>query len=121
MINSRRLIELRGDRSQREIEAETGISQSTISGWESGEAKRPDTKKLRRLADFYRVPLSDIYVVTRRFEPDDQMLSELVLTWTELHPLFRQQVLSIARVLAGQEPPALPPPQGEDRPDRGQT
>lgn len=104
VINSRRLVELRGDRSQRDIERETGISQSTISGYESGEAKRPDRRNLRKLAEFYGVPVDEIYSARPTVRPvprGDQSLQELVLAWTELTPDLQTVLLETARELAG--------------------
>lgn len=101
-VNSGRLIELRGERSQRDIEAETGISQSTISGYESGTAKRPDVAKLRVLANFYGVPLDEIYTARAPERPvprGDEALQELILAWSELPPDQRAELLELARAL----------------------
>ena len=50
---------LRGSRTLREIEADTGISNAYLSNIESG-AKRPGTKILAKLSTHYRVPLNDL-------------------------------------------------------------
>ena len=50
---------LRGSRTLREVEADTGISNSYLSNIESG-AKRPGTKILTKLSTYYRVPLNDL-------------------------------------------------------------
>ena len=50
---------LRGSRTLREIEADTGISNAYLSNIESG-VKRPGTKILAKLSTYYRVPLNDL-------------------------------------------------------------
>lgn len=53
------LRELRGDRTLREVEADTGISNSYLSNLEMGR-KNPGIKSLSRLAEYYEVPLEDL-------------------------------------------------------------
>ena len=50
---------LRGTRTLRQVEADTGISNSYLSNLESG-AKRPGVKILSRLAAYYRVRPRDL-------------------------------------------------------------
>ena len=50
---------LRGTRTLRQVEAETGISNAYLSNIESG-AKRPGAKILSKLAAYHRVPLQDL-------------------------------------------------------------
>lgn len=107
MINAERLVELRGERSQREIEDATGVPQAALSRYENGEAVRPDLKKLRKLAEYYGVELREIWDPHRRVKPkarlivsgDDAPLQELVLTWSELGPDLREELLQIAQAL----------------------
>ena len=50
---------LRGSRTLRHVESETGISNAYLSNLESG-AKRPGVKILTKLAAYYSVPLKDL-------------------------------------------------------------
>ena len=50
---------LRGIRSLRQIESDTGIPNSYVSNIEKGR-KRPGLKTLTRLASYYEVPLQDL-------------------------------------------------------------
>lgn len=56
----KRLIELRGDRPQREIAAKVGISLSTLGMYERGERIPRDEIKIR-LAKFYNRTVDDIF------------------------------------------------------------
>ena len=53
------LRDLRGDRSLRQVEADTGVSNSYLCNLESG-VKRPGTRTLAKLAGYYQVPLVDL-------------------------------------------------------------
>ena len=55
----RLLRELRGDRTLRQVEADTGVSNSYLSNLESG-LKRPGVRTLAKLAGYYRLPLVDL-------------------------------------------------------------
>ena len=50
---------LRGQKTLRRVEADTGIQNSYLSNLETG-SKRPGVKTLGTLADYYRVPLIDL-------------------------------------------------------------
>jgi transcriptional regulator with XRE-family HTH domain len=50
---------LRGTRTLRQVEAETGISNAYLSNIESG-AKRPGVRILSKLAQYYHVPSQDL-------------------------------------------------------------
>ena len=50
---------LRGTRTLRQLEADTGISNAYLSNIESG-AKRPGVKILSKLAAYYRYPLGEL-------------------------------------------------------------
>lgn len=53
------LKELRGDRTLREVENDTGISNSYLSNLEMGH-KNPGIKSLSKLAKYYKVPLGGL-------------------------------------------------------------
>ena len=53
---------LRGDRTLREVERESGIPNSYFSNLEIG-GKRPGLKTLAKLADYYDVPLDELLQV----------------------------------------------------------
>lgn len=50
---------LRGDRTLRQVEADTGVSNSYLSNLESG-LKRPGARTLAKLAGYYQTPLVDL-------------------------------------------------------------
>ncbi len=53
------LRELRGERSLRQVEADTGIANSYLSNLESG-LKRPGVRTLAKLSRYYQAPLMDL-------------------------------------------------------------
>ena len=55
------LRELRGERSLRQVEADTDIANSYLCNLESG-LKRPGVRTLAKLAEYYQVPLMDLLV-----------------------------------------------------------
>lgn len=56
---ARMLRTLRGQRTLRQVEADTGISNAYLSNLESG-SKKPGAKTLAKLAGYYRVPIQDL-------------------------------------------------------------
>ena len=69
---------LRGTRTLRQIEADTGISNAYLSNIESG-AKRPGTRILSKLAVYYRVPLQDLLQAAGLpFDQNAEVLTESV-------------------------------------------
>ena len=54
---------LRGDRTLRDLERDTGIPNSYLSNVENG-AKRPGLKTLTKLAEYHQVPLNELLRVT---------------------------------------------------------
>ena len=59
---------LRGDRTLRQVEADTSIPNSYVSSIEKGH-KNPGLKTLTRLAGYYHVPLQDLLQVTGLTQP----------------------------------------------------
>lgn len=57
---AKKLVELRGKRSQGDVAKELGISASTLSMYENGERIPRDPIKIR-IADFYKTPIQDIF------------------------------------------------------------
>jgi DNA-binding XRE family transcriptional regulator len=57
---AKRLIELRGDRSQKEVAIAVGIGKSAISMYEMGERIPRDEIKIK-IADFYNKSVEDIF------------------------------------------------------------
>ena len=56
----KKLIELRGERSQASVAADLGISTSAIAMYESGERIPRDDIKLK-IANYYNMPICDIF------------------------------------------------------------
>lgn len=57
---AKKLVELRGDRSQNEVATAVGVSVSAIAMYESGQRIPRDEIKIR-LADYYKVSVADIF------------------------------------------------------------
>ena len=76
---------LRGSRTLRQVEAETGISNSYISNIESG-AKRPGVKILSKLSAYYRFPLGELLQAAGL--PFDETASVLENSTTELLRIY---------------------------------
>lgn len=55
-----RLVELRGDRTQKEVADSLGISTSALSMYENGERVPRDSIKIK-IADFYERPIFEIF------------------------------------------------------------
>ena len=91
------LRELRGERSLRQVEADTGISNSYLSNLESG-LKRPGVRTLAKLAEYYQVPLMDlleangIQVVNHFFDRSPGETAEVQRSYAFVlaDPLFTQ-------------------------------
>ena len=60
---------LRGDRTLRDLERETGIANAYLSNLELG-TKRPGLKSLSRLAEYYEVPLKELLKVAELPHPE---------------------------------------------------
>ena len=76
---------LRGTRTLRQVEADTGISNAYISNIESG-AKRPGVKILCKLAAYYRYPLGELLQAAGL--PFDEHAAVLADSNTELHRIY---------------------------------
>lgn len=59
-VIGRKLADLRGDRSQKEVADALGISPSAVSMYELGERIPRDALKIK-FSDFYGVPVSDLF------------------------------------------------------------
>ena len=57
---SKKLVDLRGNKSQVEVAKELGISTSALSMYENGERIPRDPIKIR-IADYYKTPIQDIF------------------------------------------------------------
>lgn len=57
---AKKLVELRGDKSQSEVASAVGVSPSAIAMYESGQRIPRDEIKIR-LADYYEVSVADIF------------------------------------------------------------
>lgn len=66
-VISKKLIELRGDRSQSEVAKALGISTSALSMYENGERIPRDPIKIR-IADYYKTPIQDIFFARNTHE-----------------------------------------------------
>ena len=76
---------LRGTRTLRQVEAESGISNAYLSNIESG-AKRPGVKILSKLAQYYRVPLQDLLETAGL--PFDENVAVLADSTSELQRIY---------------------------------
>ena len=76
---------LRGTRTLRQVEADTGISNAYLSNIESG-AKRPGVKILTKLAAYYRFPLGELLQAAGL--PFDENAAVLEDSNTELHRVY---------------------------------
>ena len=56
----KKLKQLRGIRTRIGVSHETGIPYSTLQSYEDGR-RMPSTANMKRLADYYRVPLESIF------------------------------------------------------------
>ena len=56
----KKLIELRGEKSQAQVATDLGISTSAVAMYESGERIPRDEIKLK-IADYYNMPICDIF------------------------------------------------------------
>ena len=76
---------LRGIRTLRQVEADTGISNAYLSNIESG-AKRPGVKILSKLAAYYRYPLGELLQTAGL--PFDENAAVLADSTTELQRIY---------------------------------
>lgn len=60
------------DKSLRQIEQETGISNAYLSQLERGKAENPSPHKLHKLADYYDVPYNTLMRAAGYIEESDQ-------------------------------------------------
>jgi transcriptional regulator with XRE-family HTH domain len=58
---------LRGDRSLRQVEADTGVSNSYLCNLE-GSLKKPGVKTLSKLASYYQISLQELLLAARLIE-----------------------------------------------------
>lgn len=56
----------RGIEDQSELGALLGVNQSSVSRWINGESRGPSGDNLRRLAEFLRMPIQELYLVKHR-------------------------------------------------------
>lgn len=56
----------RGIEDQTELGAMLGVNQSSISRWVNGESRGPSGDNLRRLAEFLRMPIHEVYGIKHR-------------------------------------------------------
>lgn len=67
MASARKLISLRGNRTQSEVAKAVGISISALAMYEKGERVPRDTIKVA-LADYYKQPIGDIFFIQKTHE-----------------------------------------------------
>jgi transcriptional regulator with XRE-family HTH domain len=60
------------DKSLREVEKETGISNAYLSQLERGKSENPSPHKLHKLADYYDVPYNTLMRAAGYIEESDQ-------------------------------------------------
>lgn len=56
----------RGITDQSELGAILGVNQSSVSRWVNGESRGPSGENLRRLAEFLRMPIQELYLIKHR-------------------------------------------------------
>ena len=96
---------LRGSRTLRYVEAETGISNAYLSNLESG-AKRPGVKILAKLAAYYSVPLKDLLQAAGL--PFDENAAVLATTVADLQRIY-EFVIADPHLTQYRKPAGTPP------------
>jgi transcriptional regulator with XRE-family HTH domain len=96
---------LRGSRTLRYVEAETGISNAYLSNLESG-AKRPGVKILAKLAAYYSVPLKDLLQAAGL--PFDENAAVMAETLADLQRVY-EFVISDPNLSQYRKPAGTPP------------
>lgn len=111
-----RLRQLRGNRSQTQVEIQTGVRQRTLSGWENNPPEY--FRHLIKLAQYYKVstdyilgltnhpwPLNEQNIIAEgrpRYIANDENQA-ILQHWAQLNDADRQAILHILRSLT-QEP-----------------
>jgi transcriptional regulator with XRE-family HTH domain len=98
---------LRGGRTLRQVENDTGISNSYLSNLEMG-AKRPGPRILSRLASYYRVPLQDLLQVAGLPELPPNSTAEPTASIIELQRGY-EFVMSDPNLGPYEKPAGMPP------------
>ena len=96
---------LRGTRTLRQVEADTGISNAYLSNIESG-AKRPGVKILSKLAAYYRYPLGELLQVAGL--PFDENAAVLADSNAELQRIY-EFVIADPDFMHYGKPAGMPP------------
>ena len=96
---------LRGTRTLRQVEADTGISNAYLSNIESG-AKRPGVKILSKLAAYYRYPLGDLLQAAGL--PFDEHAAVLADSNAELNRIY-EFVIADPDFMHYSKPAGIPP------------
>lgn len=56
----------RGITDQTELAAFMGVNQSSVSRWISGDSRGPSGDNMRRLSEFLRMPIQELYLIKHR-------------------------------------------------------
>ena len=96
---------LRGTRTLRQVEAETGISNAYLSNLESG-AKNPGVKILSKLAAYYRYPLGELLQAAGL--PFDEHAAVLADSTAEINRIYEFVIADPSFMHYG-KPAATPP------------
>ena len=96
---------LRGTRTLRQVEADSGISNAYLSNIESG-AKRPGVKILSKLAAYYRYPLGDLLQAAGL--PFDEHAAVLADSNAELNRIY-EFVIADPDFMHYSKPAGIPP------------
>ena len=96
---------LRGTRTLRQVEADSGISNAYLSNIESG-AKRPGVKILSKLAAYYRYPLGELLQVAGL--PFDENAAVLADSNAELQRIY-EFVIADPDFMHYGKPAGMPP------------
>ncbi len=96
---------LRGTRTLRQVEADSGISNAYLSNIESG-AKRPGVKILSKLAAYYRYPLGDLLQAAGL--PFDEHAAVLADSNAELNRIY-EFVIADPDFIQYAKPAGIPP------------
>lgn len=96
MLRIKQLREAQG-KSQKEVSVDLGVSQATVSGWESG-LKTPSAKSTLRIAKYFKVSVDYLLGLTNENEDplseigEEALDDELISRVKALSPEDRQKV-----------------------------
>ena len=98
----KRIIDLRESRawSEYRLSEESGVAQSTMSAWYSGNKNvYPTVSSLRRIAKAFNISMSRLFADENIIEISDEQLIELVDLWEKLDIPKRDAIICLIKSL----------------------